>query len=317
VTSFAEHFRKRYRLHHHLPKEYIYRLSMVKHELECVYLNDLYESICESRQANRSDEHEFEHGDVQTEFVEESLKTEFGFDEEDQSDQSVTEILGDGEVKAFNGAFNGPSTGERCFLRLRSILETFEEENAEEGGNAAVEQKTFALEGDDSISKIIQLSEYDLDLSHFEMPADDERDIISEIMPVSECDVGLSFLKVSSRAADLNILNGINTTNSQKMQGIQMGSDRELEKGSDLLPESSEVNKARNETEQASGIGTTAIAICAPFYRQPVSPMQSQEKPLLYDSSSRYQQPFSSMQWGTKANLFSNPHRLGRVFCIY
>jgi len=315
VTSFTEHFRKRYRLHHHLPKEYIYRLSMVKHELECVYLNDLYESICESQQANRSDEQEFEHGDVQMEFVEESVNAEFVFDEEDESDQSVTETLGDGEEKAIDCAFIGPSTGERCFLRLRSILETFEDENVEEGENAAIEQKSLALEGGESISKIIQLSEYDLALLHFEMPVDDEREvIISEILPVPECDVGLSFLELSSRAADLNILNGITIANSQKMQGIQMGSDGEPEKGSDFPPEKSSEVKA---TEQASGVETTRIAICAPFYRQPVSPMQSQEKPLLSDSSSTYRHPLSSMQWGRKANLFSNPHRLGRVFCIY
>ncbi len=128
AASCTQHFRRSYRLNHHLPKEYIYRLSMLKHQLECVYLNDLYAHMCENLLENH------ESGQKDAEITTGEENPEFSCYTEKEADENpLTCWTQEEEKEAPHYTSSGSSLGERSFSRLNSLLEDMEEENLEEG----------------------------------------------------------------------------------------------------------------------------------------------------------------------------------------
>jgi hypothetical protein len=122
AASCTQHFRKSYRLNHHLPKEYIHRLSMLKHQLECVYLNDLYAQMCD----NLLENHEV--GTKDTEKITCEEDTDFMFQKEQQeydAEESAIKCWNEDEDGAPHYTSSGSSLG---FSRRNSLLEEETEE---------------------------------------------------------------------------------------------------------------------------------------------------------------------------------------------
>lgn len=130
AASCTQHFKKSYRLNHHLPKEYIHRLSMLKHQLECVYLNDLYAQMCD----NLLENHEV--GLKDTEKLTCEGDTGFIYQKEQKeytAEESTISCWNEDEDGAPHYTSSGSSLG---FSRRNSLLEEeMEEENCVEKTN--------------------------------------------------------------------------------------------------------------------------------------------------------------------------------------
>jgi hypothetical protein len=154
AASCTQHFRKSYRLNHHLPKEYIYRLSMLKHQLECVYLNDLYAQMCE----NLLENHETGLNDTGKSISEEG--NDYMFQKEHEAEESTTTFWNQDEDEAPHYTSSGSSLG---FSRRNSLLEEMDGENCEEKASHIL-QKLVRVEsncsyGSSSFSRLHSLLE--------------------------------------------------------------------------------------------------------------------------------------------------------------